>query len=210
MKRDVTLLAFLISIWSFSEIFVRNALLSYVHHSAVLTGIAAAVIFSAYLLFRDNKNLPFYFAGLTSGVLFVKWLVVPLGGVHYSCIVNSSLAIFLDGLIFSVALLVFRPAKIFSSSLVLSLASLVVALVFRLAGISLFPCNYLLSFAGTEGVFRFVLYEGGTWFVAVTVLIVAVSFIRTFRYNSLKMSLVGWLSLLIFIVDIIGTVAGYY
>jgi hypothetical protein len=208
-KKDIVLLLFLSAIWSFSEIFIRNALISYEHHSAVLTGIAAAVISFAYMHFKGRRITALYLGLLVVAVLFVKWLVVPLGGVHYSCIVNSSLAILLDGLIFSGVLLIFNPGgyKLYGA---LSLSSFFIALVFRLIGIHLYPCNYLLSFSGAEGVIRFIFYEGGTWFLSVNFFVFILQYFATYKKKPYS---IDWLvvgTVLLFVANIAGTMAGLH
>lgn len=148
------------SLWSFSEIFLRAETISIQYHSALLTSLAFGFLILFYSVFKNIK----YILLITAVTLFIKWLSVPIQGIQFSCLGNSSLAIGLDGLIFSGMILIKKKKFKYNNLIFLGFSSaLTVALFFRLIGLHIAPCPYFVSFSGIAGLFRFIYTEGITW-----------------------------------------------
>ncbi len=194
MKTQATFYFLLLTlIWGVSELFLRQTLAPFIHHSAVLVSIAASIIYLATTIFGKGKKSILFIAGIITGTLLIKLLSIPFFGYNLTSIVNSLFAITVEGIIFSFLFLVLKTNKIETILLSAFFGSYISALIFRVIGIHLYPCNYLLSFKGTEGVFNFLVYEGFTWatfsviFVLITYLILSlVKVIKPIKLNTSK------------------------
>lgn len=183
-------LLFLTLVWGISELFLRQKLAPFIHHSAVLVSIAASVIYLATTIFGKGKKSFFFIASIIIGTLLIKLLSIPIFGYNFTSIINSLFAITLEGIVFTVLFSIQKTNKIEIILLSTFFGSYISAFIFRTIGIHLYPCNYLLSFNGTNGIFNFLVYEGFTWatfsviFVLTTFLILSlVKIIKSIKLN---------------------------
>lgn len=155
------------SLWSFSEIILKSETISIQYHSALLTSLALGFLLLFYSVYKDIK----YILIITIATLLIKTLSVPIQGIEFSGLTNSSLAIGLDGIIVSLMLMITKKRKSYKYIALLGFSSaIIISIFFRIIGFYLVPCEYFSSFAGLAGTLRFIYTEGLAWalFSAIT------------------------------------------
>lgn len=158
------------SLWGMSEASIGGGLhaAGFPYHSGLLVGIGMGIMGVA--LFIHKK--PAMLLGIGSVAVLVKLMAVPILGVPIMCKANSSIAVLLEALAFTiVALILTRQmhkniyARMGGGALAASLG----AIGFFFVGMQVAPCRYLLGFQGNLG--GFLATEGLVWVAFATILL---------------------------------------
>jgi len=190
--KDIILaVALLGSLWGLFEVAVDEGIRAagVPFRAGILTGLGMLTMGAVFGLTRKPAALLL----MPVVAIAMKQMTVPLVGATVMCGANSCLAVGLQGFAaagLGVALLGKKRISLARGAATGAGAAVVSAVPFYFAGLKLAPCNYLLSFAGSGGLARFMVSEGLVW-AAFSAVLFPVGMILAARYGERFSSLVS-------------------